>query len=65
MDSSKYVLPGIKYFCGRVNIIEIKSPAIERRYLKKKGKHAIGSSFPPLMAGRDKSKWGRKSIKCI
>jgi len=53
VDSSKYLLPGIKYFCSRVNIMKIRLPMVARMYLKKKGTYVVGSSFPPLLKCTD------------
>ena len=47
VNSSKYLLPGIKYFCSRVNIMKIRLPTVAKMYLKK-GTYVVGSSFPPL-----------------
>ena len=64
VDSSKYLLPGIKYFCSRVNIMKIRLPMVARMYLKKKGTYVVGSSFPPLIK-MQQSRHECKSITCI
>lgn len=44
VDSSKYLLPGIKYFCSRVKIIKIRPPSVARVCLLKSA-HVVQSSF--------------------